>query len=335
MDVKQCRFLGPGLVVCLLFFSACSGAVSVTPAMAPVTQVETSVPKLTLLYQVGQRTTYCLSSEVTRSVQFEGIRPDDETLGVYASAVTGALTDVTWCQTVQGVDPNGQSLLRIELNGLTYKAYRAGELVVDYDSTRDENETTALEDVPGLTYEVRVDARGHVVQVMGQDEALAGLDKDKPHFTSARRLVSKEVIQARHSIEALHGAPDRAVKDAAWSTRQSFAFGQLGGKQFNKTYTCLGTTQGSSLVEIRMAGILTLDKSLSSVTSKTLPFSSEDQYAGTLILETRTGQVKTYHETLAVDWTFVDPASMKEAEPRKGHMTARQAFLLERKDVPQ
>jgi hypothetical protein len=322
------------VLLCLTWVARCSEPISQGPSPAPATQAETPV-RPAFVYQVGQKATYCLSSEVTRSVQFEGIRPDDQTLGAFASAITGRLTDVTWKQTVQAVDPNGQASLLIEITGLDYKGYRSGELVVDFDSTRDENESSALEDVPGLTYLVRVDAKGHVVRVMGQDEALARLNKDKPHFASAGQLVSLEAIQARHAVKAFHGAPDQAARDTTWTVQELFAFGQLGSKRFDKTYTCAGAKEGSSLVEIRLAGVDCQDKSLSSANLRALAFSSDAQFKGTLILDAGTGHVKTYHETLEVDWVFVDSASAKEAQPRKGRMTARQAFLLERKDSPQ
>ena len=65
------------------------------------------------------------------------------------------------------------------------------------------------------------------------------------------------------------------------------------------------------------------------------PITSESQFAGTLTFDILTGQIKTYHETLEVDWVFTDPSTKSESEPRKGHMIQRQAFLLERKDSAQ
>jgi hypothetical protein len=88
-------------------------------------------------------------------------------------------------------------------------------------------------------------------------------------------------------------------------------------------------------VEIRMVDFESVDKSVSSVNTPSLPFTSEDQFTGALTLDTRTGQVKMYRETLEIHWAFVDPASRDDAPARKGHMTARQACLLERKESSQ
>ena len=184
-------------------------------------------------------------------------------------------------------------------------------------------------------YHIRVDVKGRVVQVVNADEALARLSKDKAHFNSAGHLLSEKVIKARHTIKPLNAAPDQLAQGETWTSPESFVFGRLGGKAFEKTYVCETADTDSSLVEIKMAGFESVDKSVSSVNTPALPFTSEDQFTGTLILDTRAGQVKLYRESLEVKWSFVDPTSRTEAQPRSGHMTARQAFLLERKESVQ
>jgi hypothetical protein len=323
------------VLLCLLCFVGCSAPSSQIVIPDTETPVKVPAPRLNLIYKVGNTVTYRLSQEVTRSVQFEGIRPDDKSLQAFAAAITGRLSDVTWTQTVQAVDPNGQALMLIEITGLTYQAYKKGDLVVDYDSASVENTPAAFEDLCGLQYRIRMDAKGQVVQVSGEDEAFTGLDKNKAYFSSAKRLVSKELIKTRHSVKALDRAPDHATKNETWAAQESYTFGQMGKKQFEKTYTCLGKDADASQIKIRMTGQEGLDSSLSIGNSPMGPITSEGQFAGTLIFDIPTGQIKTYHETLEVDWVFTDPTSMNEPEPRKGHMIQRQAFLLDRKDAAQ
>lgn len=333
MDVNQRRILiRASALMCLLCFTRGSDAVSQTPVTASGMPDLPPAPKLAFSYAVGQTTTYTLSSEATRSVQFEGIRPDDNTLAAFDSAVTGRLSDVTWTQTVQAVDPNGQALLRIEIKGLAYKAFGMGDLVVDYDSTRAQNAATALEELLGGVYHIRVDVKGNVSQVLGKGAVLARLNKDKPHFDRAGHLLSERMIKARHTIKPLNTAPDHMVKNETWTSRESFVSGNLGRKEFEKRYVCQGVDKESSLVKITMTGSESVDESISSPGTPTLPFTSEDQFTGALILDTRAGQIKMYRESLEINWSFVDPASIKEAQPRTGHMIARQAFLLERKE---
>lgn len=339
MDESQRRCLSQALALCLWCFTGCSGPnpqTPVLPSVAPVeTPVEPSASNLTLVYDVGQTATYCLSSEATRSVRFEGVRPDDRSLEAFDSAITGRLSDITWTQTVQAVDPNGQALLLIEIMSLAYKGYRMGELAVDYDSTGVQNAATALADLIGLSYRIRMGFKGQVVQVLRAEEALERLDKGKAHFSDARHLLSEKMIRARHAIKPLNAAPDQMVKNETWTSPEAFVFGRMGGKEFEKTYVCQAIDTASSLVEIRMASFESVDKSVSSANTPSLPFTSEDQFTGTLIFDIRAGQVKVFRESLEVKWSFVDPASRNEAQPRKGHMTARQACLLERKESSQ
>ncbi|NQV33311.1 MAG: hypothetical protein HQ515_11510 [Phycisphaeraceae bacterium] len=348
MDVNQRRFLEPiskpvlkwvliraSALMCLLCSTGLSWASSQTPLATSVVSAETPASRLTLVYEVGQTATYCLSSETTKSVRFEGIRPDDNVLAALDSAFTGRLTDVTWTQTVQAVDPNGQALVLIKIVGLNYQSYVKGDSVLDYDSTRAQNKATTLKDLIGLVYRIRVDVKGQVVQVLDADEALKKLTQGKAHFNSAADLVSEKVIRARHTVKPLNGAPDQAMKHDTWTSAESFLFGSLGGKGFKKTYVCQGAGKDSSLVEISMTGSESVDKSVSSVSTPRLPLTSENQFTGTLTLDTRTGQIKMYRESLEVTWSLVYPASVAEAQPHKSHMTARQAFLLERKESVQ
>lgn len=334
MDVKQRRCLIKRLILGLAFlcFAGCSGPAPQAPATTPAAPAEPSASRLTLAYEVGQAATYRLSSEAIRSVRFEGIRPDNKTLGAFDSAMTGRLSDVTWAQTVQAVDPNGQALIWVKILSLTYTGYRMGEMVVDYDSARAQNDPTAMEDLIGLVYHVRVDVKGQVVDVVGEKEAQARLDENKAHFANARRLLTEETIRARHTIKPLNAAPDEVITKATWTSPESFVFGRMGGKAFEKTYECQPAEKDSALVEITLSGFGSVDNSVSGVEAPGMPFTSEDQLTGTLTLDTRTGQVKAYQESLEVNWSFVDPASVNEAEPRAGHMTAKQAFLLERKE---
>ena len=347
MDVNQRRHVSQILALCLLCFAGCSARNSrtpVPPSVTPVetlaeapaeTPVETPVSDLTLAYDVGQADTYCLSSESTKSVRFEGLRPDDKSLGAFDSAIAGWLLDITWTQTVQAVDPNGQAVLLIEIQGLVYKGYRMGELAVDYDSAGAQNEATALADLVGLSYRIRVDVKGQVLQVLGAEEASTGLGQGKAQLDIAQGLLSEKMVRARHRIKPLNTAPDQSAKDQTWTASESFVFGRMGGKTFEKTYVCQAVDAAASRVEIRLADFKSMDKSVSSVHTPSLPFTSEDQFTGALTLDTRMGQVKMYRESLEITWAFVDPESRDDAQPRKGHMTARQACLLERKESSQ
>ncbi len=333
MDVDQRQFLEwAATLMCLLCLTGCSGPGSQAPSPPSVTPAPAPASKAALVYKVGQAVTYRLSSETTKAVRFEGMRPDDDVLGAFDSTFTGRFSDVTWAQTVEAVDPNGQALILIEIAGLRYQNYFKGDLVTDYDSTRSQNTATALEDLIGLVYHVRVDVKGHVLQVLGADEALARLSKDKDQFNSAAYFISQKVIKARHTIKPLNAAPDQWGKNETWTSPESFVFGDLGDKAFEKTYVCQGVGNDSSLVEITMTGSERVDKSVSSVNTPLLPLTSEEQFTGTLTLDVRTGQIEMYREFLEVNWSWVVPASKNGAQPRTGHMIAREAFLLERRE---
>jgi hypothetical protein len=336
MEENQRRFLvNTSVMLCLFGVVGCSGSTSKVTSTEAVTQVDQPAFKLTLKYEIGQTVTYCLSTEVTRSVEFEGIRADNKKLGAFSSAMTGRLYDVTWTQRVQDLDPNGQALLSIKITGLGYKGFRVGELTVDYDSTRAKNAATALADLLGITYHVRLNTKGHVLEVMGVEQALARLDNGKADIQTAKHLISDAVIKTRHTVKALNSAPDQAAKQGTWTDSEAFSFGKMGSKRFDKTYTCLGVKEDTPLVEVSLKGTESPGRNLTRAPVPKMPLASKDQYIGMLVLDTKTGQIKTYHETLAVDWVVEDAVRKNGAEPRKIHMTQRQAFLLERKDVAQ
>ncbi|MCP4451414.1 MAG: hypothetical protein GY809_08130, partial [Planctomycetes bacterium] len=157
----------------------------------------------------------------------------------------------------------------------------------------------------------------------------------KAQLDIAQGLLSEKMIKARHRIKPLNSAPDQSVKGQAWTASESFKFGRMGGKTFEKTYVCHAIDAEASWVEIQMGKFESLDKNVSSVNRPILPFTSEDQFTGALTLDTQIGQVKMYRESLEIHWAFVDTAFRADAALRKGYMTARQACLLERKESSQ
>lgn len=296
-------------------------------------QQAVSQPGFQLTFETGQAATYRLSSEIIRAVQFEGIRPDDEDFDVFASSMTGRLYDVTWTQTVQAVDPNNLALLAIEIKDVIYKAYRVGELIVDYESQREDNDPTAFEDLIGVTYQIRMDSKGHVVQVLGLDQAVAKIDQNKSNAKSALNMISQDTIKIRHEVKALNKAPEIVNTETVWKEREAFQFGELGGKQFDKTYTCASITPEQVIIEL--TGMESRDRSLSNPDMTALPFTSKEQFTGRLVMDRQAGQIDSYSETLEVNWIYTDPESTDAAQPRSGQMTAKQAFLLDRKESVQ
>ncbi len=331
---NQRRFsVNASVLVCLLGAVGCSGSIAKVKAAETAMQGDQSLCKLTLQYKLGQTVTYSLSSEVTRSVEFEGIQADNKELGAFSSAITGRLYDVTWTQKVQETDPNGKALLSIKITGLAYKGFRVGELIVDYDSRRAQNSATALADLLGISYQVRVNAKGQVLEITGVEEISARLDKSMADVETAKHLVSDAVIKTRHTVKALNSAPDQATKQGTWAGANTFSFGKMGRKLFDKTYTCLGGKENTPFVEVSMKGTENPGRTMTRPPVPTMPLDSRHEYSGLLILDAGAGQIKTYHETLAVDWIIKDSAPKNGAEPRTIHMTQRQAFLLERKDA--
>ena len=288
---------------------------------------------LALKYSPGQIDRYRVSSEVTRSVEWQGLSPNEA--GQFKGGTTGRILDLTYTQRVDRVDPNGNADIEVTLDDIQYRGFMVGEPTLDYDSTRPDNPPCAMAGLVGAAYALRVGPDGRVLEVLDTRTAMARIDGKLPQAQTATRLVSDEAIESRHTIRSLASRPaGPATEGQVWPGSHAFSFDQMGRRTFDLTYTYRGLEAGpgGERAVIDMNSVSTPVGPHAPAMSAL--FHSRETYSGRTTLDPQTGRVVEHHEDLEVNWTFVDPTATPQAgeEPKSGQMTARQVFYLKRID---
>jgi len=239
---------------------------------------------------------------------------------------------------VRAIDDLGSATVDVTIDALSYRV-TGGQTTVDYDGEREGQAVSALADLLGQTYTILKTPGGGIRGVVNSGRAKAELDPNKPDFDLAQLFFSDPAITERHTVGPMASNSDpKLVPGQAWIETQRYDFGQMGARTFDKVYTYRGIQResGSSLALVEMSAIpSTRSAQQDHEAAQPLPFAAdfadEYEFTGRMTLDTETGILDHYSESLEMRWAGIDPqADPADASPASVHMTARQRFAYER-----
>jgi|GEM_PF-159667 len=308
----------------------------------PKPQVVPADANLTLAFKTGQVTTYHLITGWQRQVAVR-TTVKGETSEV-PSAGTGTAVEMTFSQSVQGVDPNGQALLGIEIKGLKVLTQQVGDPVIDFDSSRTEDANKPLAKLIGQGYQIRMGPDGNVAGVLNVGDARMAVasNRGSDEGKAAARLLSDESIRDRHTLSALATSGGGLHKSGqSWSQVRTVSFDALGSKSFEKVYTLKGVEKadGRSVAVIDMHGALSSKGNQQAYGTEdvanafTKAMDMTFTYRGECRLDLGAGQVERAGERLEVQWVALDPRAKigsTEGEPNSIVMISTHIYEINR-----
>ena len=308
----------------------------------PSRPVQVQEASLALAFKPGQVTTYHLVTERHRQVVVRGVARGQ--VSEVPSGSTGTRMEMTYTQSVQGVDPNGRALLDIRIDGLVVHTEQVGDLLIDFDSAKPADANQPLARLIGRGYQAELTPHGQIIRIMGVGNARMAVaaDQGTAQGKAAAGLLSDQSIRDRHSVAALmtSGAgPYRSGQ--SWRQVRTVSFDNLGSKSFEKVYTFRGLerAQGRSVAVIDLEGVLSSKGAAQAYQSEdqaralTERFDTSFTYTGQCRLDLGAGQVEEANEVLQVQWIALDPRAKvdnTQGEPNSIVMTSTQGFHLQR-----
>ena len=320
------------------------------PAEEPVmpeVEPEKEVPKppegeaitLELKFTPQDSTTYKVITEGQRSVQFEGDLAKDTAL---KGGQTGNKVEMVFTQQIQSVDDKGNAVAKITIKGLKYLAKVKDDTVLDFDSSREENQNNPLAKLIGQSYTIEITPAGQVAAVIDVKEAQAAVRGSTSAHKRALALLESEAIKERHTISTLAVA-DKSQLHAGdtWSSIKDFSFGLMGARSYEKIYTLKEVKD----IDGRQVAIVEMNAIPTSETAEQLHkeqqtsdfsnmFDSTQGYTGQLKLDLTNSKVEKYLEKLQLEWIIVDPSAEQkgDTEPDTLKMAATRLYSLEKID---
>ncbi len=300
--------------------------------------------ELVLKFVPERATTYRITTEYQRSIEWKGSPSAKPKPGVFTDGRTGNHIELTFEQRVMKVQDDGNALLEITIKGLKYVREVENKVVLSFDSSKPEDSENPLAVLIGKGYQVKMSPKGQVVEIANVEPARQAMLGGLPGQNVALRLLSDNEIRDRHEIVALSALKDPQVRPGqTWSSVRTFSFDDLGAKSYERVYTLkqagrvglappepVGTKVGGASPTLR-SPTANAEGRLAVVEMKAIPSAAlaeelhkrqranplarmsdnADSYQGRLVLDLDSGQVREYGEEMRNEWIIADPASVE------------------------
>lgn len=304
-----------------------------------VVEEEKPAVKLALKFASGDSTTYKCTQEARRTIKWEGPSSGDN---IFKGGKTSSKIEMTFAQQIQSVDDQGNAVAQITIKGLKHASVVRDNPVLDFDSTREEDQNHALAKLTGQSYTIEITPAGLVSKIIDVNQPMAAAKGTSSASKMALALFTPEAIKERHSITAMPPTDKNQLRTGDnWSSIKSFSFGLMGSQSYDRIYTLKEVKDvGSRLVAaIQMNAETTTEKAEELHKEQTIGdfskmFENTDTYSGQLNLDMTAGKVDMYSETLTSEWIAIEPGAGQdeEKEPAILTMIATRIYSLEKID---
>jgi len=317
-------------------------AVAQTPPTAPDEEVPVAEPnepapavELALKFAPGHSTTYKVTTEVQKGVQWEGApgtRP-----AAFKGGHSGSRVEMTFEQRIESVDAEGDAVVQITIKALKYLGRMRDEVILDFDSAREEDRDNPLAKLVGKGYKLEMSARGEILALIDVEPLRKALEGPLPGHDTAQKLLSRGRILQRHEVVALSASKEKIVRPGQdWSSVKAFSFGMMGAQSYERIYTLkeVKADEGPlAVIEMKAIPSAALAEEMHKqqvVNPFAGMFDNTASYEGRLELELATGTIRRYAEEMRTEWVVADPQAVAgEARPSALRMSAMQLYRLE------
>ncbi len=299
------------------------------PAPEPEPKEAKTAVELALKLPVGQAVTYRVITEAQKSVEWMG--PASAKPAAFKDGRTGNHVEMTFEQQVREVRDDG-ALVEVTIKALRYTGEVQNNLVLDFDSTKNEDPNHPLARLIGKSYRLEVSPRGQVLTLVDVEPARQAVASG-----TALKLLSDEEIRDRHEIPPLFALQESPVRPGqSWSDLKTFSFGMMGVKSYERVYTLKEVRQEkgrSAVVEMKAIPSSALAEEVHKQQTAS-PFSrmfdNIENYDGRLVLDLGNGQIREYVEQMRTEWVIADLAGAGDGgRPKALKMTATRLHRLE------
>jgi len=329
-------------VISSLLFAAGCASVAEETAKPAIKVPKAAAPEqvtLALKFTEQDSTTYKVTTQTERSVKFEGSLPNED---VFKGGTTGNKIEITFTQRIDSIDDKGNAAAKITIEALKYLAKVKDNVVLDFDSSTEADQNSPLAKLVGQSYVVKLSPAGRVLEVSDVSDAQTAVRGGSSAAKAALKLVSPDEIKRRHTLIALPGTDkNQLCAGDNWSSTQSFSFGLMGSKAYERIYTLkeVKDTDSRRIAVVEMDAIPTSEMAEQlheeQQTSGFSQFSdSTETYTGRLKLDLTAGKVEEALEKLQSEWLVVDPSVRQQdnKEPAAVRMTATRIYHIEKVD---
>ena len=276
---------------------------------------------LSLKFAPQETATYKSTSEVIKDFRFE--QPN---LGKLREEQTKTAIEMTFTQTIESVDAEGNATANITIKGLAVNIVNKNENKYAFDSTDKEDAQSPMTNLLGQSYKIQISPTGNV-KVLDANDARAAVKTGYEKNVAKGILDDKNIIQ-RHQAEAMPQDMVSSLKvGSTWEKVVASPPGLLAPKSYKKTYT-LTSVDEANIATVEMVATEDAEPvkgaSAGSMGMFSKMFDNEDAYNGLMTINVETGTLLKAEETLVS--TYLAQETPEKGDPAKGPDTLTMTF---------
>ncbi len=315
---KICGFV-VNVVVCILFLTA--GCTQTT--------------NLALKFTPEDSTTYKVTMESQRSIEWMGPLPEKPSS--FTGGRTGNNIETTFTQQILSTDDKGNASAEITINSLKFLREIRDKVTLDFDSSREKDANSPLGKLIGQSYTIEITPDGQVSRLIDAGDARAAVLGKSSANQTAIHLLSEDIVKLRHTIPALPPVEmDKLQAGDNWRNTNNFSFGMMGSKSYERIYTLqeikgIGNHQ-TAVVRMEAYPSVEAAKDMQGTNPLSNMYDNIETYTGTLRLDLSDGKVAEYSEKLQTEWVIADPNPKAGEVPSALKMKATRLYSIEKID---
>lgn len=328
-----------GIVICLLLVAAGCGPEGEEAVQLEVKpeKAKTAGPVAIALKLTPQKaTTYKVTLDEKMSLTFEGKVSKDEQ---YNDKQNHNIVEMTFTQEIASEDSRGRIIADITIKKLKYFQVYKNDIILDFDSSRKQDQNHPLAKLIGQSYKIELEPTGKVARVIDVTRVRAVLKGSFPAKKSVSKLFFPEKIKDRHGTLVLPAIDKSKLQiGESWNNTKTFSFPIVGPQLRERIYTLkkIEKRNGRLIAIVEMEGIPSVELAeqlhKEQVTQDFADiFSNTETYTGRLELDVTSGKVEIYSEKLETEWVIVDPEAV-ERVPSALKMGAVLVYTIEKVD---
>ena len=293
--------------------------------------------ELALKFSPQDSTKYKCITEAVRSIQWEGLFPNDT---AFKGGQTSSRIEMTFTRQIQSTDDKGNAAAKITINSLKHLSIVRDSPVLDFDSSREKDKDNPMAKLIGQSYTIEITPAGQVTNITDVNQAQEAVRGASSANKAALAFLSPEAIKQRHTIPAMP-APEKNKlrKGENWNSIKTFSFGLMGTQSYERVYALkeikdadnhkIATVEMKAAPTTQMAEKLHKEQAIGDFSKM---FENTETYTGRLELDLTAGKVEKYLEKLESEWIAIDPsaAQKEEKEPAVLKMAAVRLYHLEK-----
>ena len=291
---------------------------------------------LALKFTPGDSTTYKVTTEMHRSVEWEGPLSDES---IVKNGSKENRVEMTFTQQIQSTGDDGNAVAKITIEELKYLSTLKDDIILDFDSSRSKGPLAKL---IGRGYTIEIAPTGEVTKVTDLERVRNAVRRGSAAPEAALALLKNNVIKERHGTLILPGSDKNQLRTGDnWSGVKTVSFGLMGPKSYEKVYTLkeIEDADGRQIAAVEMDTIPSSQDAEELYKQRAMPdfaksFDNVGGYTGRLELDLTAGKVENYLEEMRSEWIVALPSSEQQGDegPTVLKMCAIRLYHLEKID---